>query len=294
VKALLLFAVAAVVAVPFAMPKRRDLIPMRAKHEIEVVHGCTVFAPGLFDDEDGFEKTRYHVIEVQRDGPVAMYDTPIGSIWYPLGTWTLPALVEMSEADPYHLRSTVKNGDVVLDVGANVGTETRSALAAGAALVVAIEPDPLSLECLRRNLSAEIREKRVVVVSKGAWDKEGISTLHLDPENAGAASFMWQTSDRSVQVPMTTIDRVVADLSLKKVSIIKLHIEGAEQKALLGAAETIRRFHPRLAFSLEHYLDDVDVLPAVVRGMWPGYHLELTPCIKTFKLIHPGAALMAP
>jgi FkbM family methyltransferase len=61
---------------------------------------------------------------------------------------------------------------VVLDVGANVGTDTKSALAAGAAVVVAIEPEPVTLECLRRNLAAEIREKWVAIVPKGAWDKE--------------------------------------------------------------------------------------------------------------------------
>ncbi len=276
------------------MPERMHLFVLRAKDQVEVAHGCSVFAPGILDGEGRFEKARREIFEVQRDGPLTMYDTPIGSIWYPTAAWTLPALVEMNQADQYRLRSTVKPGDIVLDVGANVGTETRAALSAGAGLVIAIEPEPLSLECLRRNLSAEIREKRVVIVPKGAWDKEEISTLHLDPADAGGASFMWQKSDRAIQASLTTVDRLVADLRLPKVNLIKFHVEGAEKKALLGAAETIRRYHPRLAISLEHHLDDGDVLTAAAREIWPGYHVQFTPCTKTFNLIHPGVALMAP
>src|SRR5205085_6133349 len=142
--------------------------------------------------------------------------------WYRVGAWTLPALVEENESDEYRFRSTIKPGDVVLDVGANVGTDTKTALASGAGLVVAIEPEPLTLECLRRNLASEIRDNRVIVVPKGAWDKEDTLTLHVDPANAGGSSFIWQTNGPSVQVPLTTIDRIVADLKLPRVDLIKM------------------------------------------------------------------------
>ncbi len=291
---ILLIVLAAGAILAFAMPKRRDLILMRAKGRIRVAHGCSVFSPGIFDDEDRFERTIPKVHELRREGVIALYDTPIGQVWYRAGAWTLPALVEENEADEYHWRSTVKPGDVVLDVGANVGTDTRSALAAGASLVVAIEPEPLTLECLRRNLEAEIRDKRVIVVPKGAWNKDDVLTLHVDQADAGGSSFMWQKNGPSIQVPLTTIDRIVAELNLPKVSIIKMDIEGAEKNALLGAAETIRKYHPRLALVLEHHTDDVDVLPAVARQLWPGYRVELTPCTKTFDLIHPEIAEIAP
>jgi len=291
----LLFLMASIfVVVRLAMPKRTDLLILRAKHQVEIARGCSVFTPGILDGEHRFETAKREIFEVQRDGPLAMYDTPIGSIWYPRAAWTLPALVERTQADQYRLLSTVQPGDIVLDVGANVGTETRAALSAGAALVIAIEPEPLSVECLRRNLSAEIRDKRVVVVAKGAWDKEEIGTLHWDPANAGAASFLLPAEDRSIQATLTTVDRIVADLNLPKVDLIKIHVEGAEKKTLLGAAETIRSYHPRLAISLEHHLDDEEVLTAAARQIWPGYRVELTPCTKTFNLVHPAAALMAP
>ena len=277
-----------------AYPKRARLLADFAHGRVLLVHGCSVFSPGIFRGEDGFERATRRIVEVQRDGPVAMYDTPVGSVWYPVSAWTLPALVESAEADQYQLRSSVKSGDVVLDVGANVGTESRNALSAGASLVVAIEPDPISLDCLRRNLSSEIREKRVIVVPVGAWDTTETLPLHLDSANAGGASLVFPRSDKSVPIPLTKVDNIVADLKLSKVNVIKMHVEGAEQKALLGAAGTIERFHPRMAISLEHFLTDADSLPQTVVRIWAGYHVQLTPCIKTFDRIHPGVALLAP
>lgn len=275
-------------------PKRVALVKMRSKGQLRVAHGCTIFSPGIFEGEERFEQTRGKVREIKRDGPLALYETPIGQLWYRVGAWTLPALVQENQSDEYRFRSIVKPGDVVLDVGANVGTDTKSALAAGAGLVVAIEPEPLTLECLRRNLAAEIRQNRVVVVPKGAWNKEDTLTLHVDAANAGGSSFIWKTGGPSIQVPLTTIDRIASDLKLPKVDVIKMDIEGSEKNALLGAAEVIRRYHPKLAIVLEHNTNDVDVLPAVGKQLWPGYHEELTPCTKTFDLIHPEVALMTP
>jgi FkbM family methyltransferase len=287
----------AVVLVALALllyPKRIQLIQDRIRGRIQVAHGCTVFSPGIFEDEERFEQTRGKVREIQRDGKIALYDTPIGSLWYRTGSWTLPALVEENQSDAYHFSTLVKRGDVVLDVGANVGTDTKSALAAGAGLVVAVEPEPLTLECLRRNLASEIRDERVAVVPKGAWDKEDTLLLHVDEANAGGSTFLWQTGGPSISVPLTTIDRIVAELNLQRVDVIKMDIEGSEKNALLGARETIRRFHPRLAIVLEHGVSDTDVLPAVARSLWPGYHVTLTDCTKTMTLIHPETALLTP
>lgn len=275
-------------------PKRVSLVYERAHGRVRVAHGCTVFTPGIFEGEERFEEARSKVREIQRDGPLALWDTPIGSVWYRVGAWTLPALVEENQSDEYHFRTLIKPGDIVLDVGANVGTDTRTALANGASQVIAIEPEPVSLECLRRNLAAEIRDNRVVVVPKGAWDREDTLVLHVDPADAGGSSFLWQKSGPSIKVPLTTIDRIAAEMKLPKIDLIKMDIEGSEKNALLGAADVIRRFHPRLAIALEHSTDDVEVLPAVARQLWAGYHVTLTPCVKTFDLIHPEVALMAP
>jgi len=79
--------------------------------------------------------------------------------------------------DPGIRRSEMASiGDVVFDCGANIGVYTRVALAAGAKLVVAIEPAPENVECLRPQLRGRDRQGRVIVVPKGVWDREDVLT----------------------------------------------------------------------------------------------------------------------
>src|SRR6266699_3485688 len=66
----------------------------------------------------------------------------------------------------------VRQGDIVLDCGANIGVFTRKAPSRGAALVVAIEPAPQTLNALRRNFDTEIRQGRVIAYPKGLWDHD--------------------------------------------------------------------------------------------------------------------------
>src|SRR5207248_1330379 len=65
----------------------------------------------------------------------------------------------------------VRPGDIVVDVGAHIGTFGDDALRRGASRVIMVEPDPLNLECIRRNFRDEIAAGRVVVIPEGAWSK---------------------------------------------------------------------------------------------------------------------------
>ena len=88
-------------------------------------------------------------------------------------------------------------------------------------------------------------------------------------------------------LPLTTIDHLVAELKLTRVSYIKMDIEWAEQKALVGARQTLVKFHPRLALSTYHRPDDPVRIPALVHEAWSGYRSECGPCAYTEGRIRP-------
>ena len=137
----------------------------------------------------------------------------------------------------------VRPGDVVLDCGANIGVFVREALDAGAKTVVAIEPAPENIECLRRNFKSDIDAGRVIVYPKGVWDKDDFLTLHVDDHNSAADSFVINPKDShesDQKLPLTTIDKLVAELNLQSVDFIKMDIEGAEVKALKGGRRRSR------------------------------------------------------
>jgi FkbM family methyltransferase len=220
--------------------------------------------------------------KLQTDGEFEQWETPHGTFWIPVGSkFVLPFNLAEQVLQIYGTgEQAVRAGDVVLDGGANIGVFVKFALNAGAKTVVAIEPGPENIECLRRNFAKEIAEGRVIVYPKGIWDKEEMLTLRVDPTNSAADSVVLQTSTqtKSVQVPLTTIDKMVAELNLPKVDYIKFDIEGAEPNALRGGDQTIRKYKPRLSVSAYHAADHATVIPNLVQGFGAGYKMECGPC----------------
>ncbi|HEV3202514.1 MAG TPA: FkbM family methyltransferase [Bryobacteraceae bacterium] len=213
-----------------------------------------------------------------------LVETPRGTWWIPEGNdYVLPFNLAEQAREVYGSGEyAVKPGDTVLDCGANVGVWTRTALDRGARLVVAFEPAPENIESYRRNFKKEIAEGRVVLVPKGVWDKDDILLLKRDPHNSAADSFiMLADGTPGVQAPLTTIDKAVAELKLERVDYIKMDIEGAETRALVGSTETIAKFHPHLSIAMEHSPEDGLKIPVVVLKIWSGYRVVCGPCLET-------------
>ena len=217
--------------------------------------------------------------------------TPKGNFWITPGNdFFLPFhIAEQEEGIYFHPEVSMRRGDVVLDCGANVGVFTKRALEAGAKLVIAIEPAPDTLQCLRRNVAKEVADGRVIIYPKGVWDKEDELTLYEDPSNTAAASFLHNHEGaKAIQkVPLTTIDKLVQELKLERIDFIKMDIEGAEPKAIAGARDTLIRFRPRMALATYHAEDHPHAVPAAVRSMVDDYQIRCGVCTEYDNRIRP-------
>lgn len=215
-------------------------------------------------------------------GGFKLYETPMGRYWIPAGSeYVLPFnLAEEKRSIYFSGDHTIKSGDIVLDCGANVGVFTRKALDLGAAKVIAIEPAPENLECLRRNFKREVDAGQVIIYPKGVWHKDDEMELNVDPNNSAADSFVIRREGfRGVaKVPVTTIDKLVTELNLSKVDFIKMDIEGAEPNAIEGAAQTIRQFKPRMSLSAYHQPNHPVLVPEKVRQARSDYQMVCGPC----------------
>jgi FkbM family methyltransferase len=178
---------------------------------------------------------------------------------------------------------TVHAGDVVIDGGAHVGTSTAYALAQGARLVVAVEPDPTNVRALELNHAAAIRDGRVTVVPYGLYDREGRLRF-----TRGSASWDGGFGDpyhhgpdeEELVLPVTTIDALVSTLSLDRVDVIKLDIEGSEIPALRGADQTITRLKPRLSVGTYHLPGDLEGVARTVRELRDDYVITPSRCLE--------------
>jgi FkbM family methyltransferase len=173
----------------------------------------------------------------------------------------------------------VRPHDIVIDVGAHVGVFTAAALRHGAAKVLMVEPDPLNIECLRRNFASEIASGRVILVPEGAWSSEGTFKLYTGLTNSGMNTMVLPEQGAGyVDVRTRPIDAMVAEAGLLRVDFIKMDIEGAEREALRGAVRTLKQWKPRLMLDAYHRPDDPVVLPAVIRAGDPGYQFACVSC----------------
>ena len=220
-----------------------------------------------------------HVGKPGQDAYV-LTETARGRFWEPFnshgGSEVLAQIVEIESKYAVNAPQPVHKGDVVLDCGANVGMFTREAVNRGARLVVAIEPVPQNLECLRRNLSGEIATGQVIVYPKGVWDKDDVLIINESNNSSAEDSFVrTDNTHAGLKLPLTTIDKLVEELKLDRVDMIKMDIEGSEPKALLGGQQTLRRFKPRLEVEVSGNAREIR---EIAQRAFPAYKSECLVC----------------
>lgn len=142
------------------------------------------------------------------------------------------------EQDLRELWWDVEPDQVVLDAGSAYGSYTLSALAAGAKLVLAVDPDRDSFFDLESNLTLN-------------WwrDRCGHFNFALSDVNEILPWYPASHSNRPEGDPEyrlnVTVDRFLEN-QVDRLDWIKLDVEGMESRILKGAAETLNKFHPRL------------------------------------------------
>lgn len=227
------------------------------------------------------EEIRQGTRLVKSEGGLKLWHTALGDFWIS-GTSDeiLPTLLAQQERHIYG-RDTVRPGDVVLDAGAHVGTFAKKALQDGAKLVVAIEPAPAAVECLRRNLRDEIAAGKVILMPEGIWDREDSLNLFDNGNGNAGDSFVNQGQGAKALkgIRVRPIDSMVADLQLERVDVIKADVKGATEKGLMGATATIQRWRPRIVLSTEEPPEDPGALTRLVRKLVPEYQPRPGPCV---------------
>jgi FkbM family methyltransferase len=143
----------------------------------------------------------------------------------------------------------VKPEDVVLDLGANIGyfSLIASKLVGEKGHIFSFEASPKVYELLCKNCS--LSNKNISHFNLAVADKEGILRFNLprNPKEQGSGSLSTDNSG-DIEVRGISIDRFVQTEKITKLNFIKMDIEGAEVKALLGMKETIFKYRPKILF----------------------------------------------
>lgn len=138
-------------------------------------------------------------------------------------------------------KSLIKKGDVVVDVGANIGYYTLlSARAVGnKGKVFSFEPDLMNYSLLEKNVEIN-GYKNIVLVKKAVSDKNSIERFYINSPNTNSLIFSEDQSEKSINVETIKLDDYFNDNKIKIIKLVKLDIEGAEALALNGMKKLIR------------------------------------------------------
>ena len=141
------------------------------------------------------------------------------------------------------IQKTVKEDDVVYDVGAHVGyfSVLMGDIVGSGGKVIAFEPRGLNLGYLQRHVSVNNCDN-IKIVSKAVGDHSGHAKL--ETRTGSGTGYISDTGDEDVEI--TSIDELVESGALPPPTFLKIDVEGGEMAVLRGAKSVIKRQRPRM------------------------------------------------
>lgn len=161
------------------------------------------------------------------------------------------------KAVPYELpmlqamRGVLNEGDLVLDIGANIGNHTLYLAAVIGCRVNAFEPNPILASPLQASIAINGLEERVSLIRKGVGSAEAKAVFEESkPDNLGAQSLTLidaadssDDNDNASAMDVVPLDGMAFE---QPVRAIKIDVEGMELDVIKGAKRLIEKDLPSL------------------------------------------------
>ena len=164
-----------------------------------------------------------------------------------LDRWIYNDGFEKDEA--FFLNRVLRKGDVFVDAGCNVGYFSLQASEAvgNEGQVICFEPSPVTYKRLLENININ-GFKNINAINKGLSDKEGTMSLNISESGYDAWNTFAKVADgkfqSTVSVEVTTLDKSLEQLDKKRISLIKIDVEGWEKFVLLGGRDLFTSYNP--------------------------------------------------
>lgn len=202
---------------------------LRALRRISVPHKL-----GLLERLYGTRLARYGIAWVETAaGPLWKLDlADANQRWLVYGDYEGPRQMRW-------IRNWIRDGDVIVDSGANIGQMLVNFAAIARTRILAIEPLPHArdwlLECL-----ALYPEWNVEVIASGLAAERDTVTLQIDGPRS-TTQMDWYAARKldTIEIEVTKLDAILRERQIDRVRLWKLDVEGAETAALAGARESL-------------------------------------------------------
>lgn len=163
----------------------------------------------------------------------------------------------------YSDETYLKEGDIILDCGAFIG-DTALLFAHDTNYNCNIHSFELSdgnIEIFKKNIKANPKTENIIKINKLAISNISDQELFFNDLKNGS-KLLNEKSNNIIK--SISIDDYVEREKLEKVDFIKMDIEGAELKGLIGAKKTIEKYKPKLAICIYHKISDIYEIPSII------------------------------
>lgn len=151
------------------------------------------------------------------------------------------------------MKRLVKQGDIVLDVGANIGyyTVLLSNLVGEHGKVICFEPTKHYGSVLEKNIQAN-GLRNIDLVRLGLSDKQQELDIQIGEHSATLHVPGNKKLNFSEKIQLITLDEYLHEHPLPRLDFIKIDVDGHEPLFLEGAKETLERYEPKILLEISH------------------------------------------
>ncbi|MEM7647144.1 MAG: FkbM family methyltransferase [Pseudomonadota bacterium] len=164
--------------------------------------------------------------------------------------------------ETFWVSQILQPGQTMLDAGANLGyfSLVGAQIVGAQGQVHSFEPIPANFKRLKNHIKLNHLESVVHANNVGLWDQNEVLDFGISEETANNfGTFSVGSKDNLVnqlQCQVIKIDDYVSEKKVSKVDFLKMDVEGAELKALIGAQRTLERDRPTLLIEICKYTCD--------------------------------------
>lgn len=177
------------------------------------------------------------------------------SFYFP-STWEALLARDYEKGSFEMLDRIIKPGQIVYDIGANVGLYALqlARMVKPTGHVYCFDANPVCVYFLQANLAYNgIRNVDILPVAVAEQAKTCRFNLQYSNSHLGMGSeseFWGEKPGQVVDMNAASIDRMIADLKLPDPDVLKIDVEGAEAKVIRGMQHLLARKKPKVVIEL--------------------------------------------
>jgi FkbM family methyltransferase len=174
-------------------------------------------------------------------------------LFYRPFTWDHEAIKDVYGYEEYEKVFHIREGDVVVDVGAHIGTFSLKAgrKVKSNGVVLAVEPEKDNYSLLTANKKINNLEN-IITIYGALSDHTGEASLYSREGHSGGFSIVEKHSSHYIRVPVFTLDNLASKFQLNRIDYLKIDAEGSELAALQGGKRILKDSDAKIVVAAYH------------------------------------------